>query len=213
MRRVITGLAVAAAVVLTVVVAAKAHAADKAGPVDLLPPLPAVSSSTSCYVQGLAGSAVSTASGGVLPASISATGWTVGAGIGCDLKIDRVVIGALARVELPVDTDGTVGGVDFDKSWMAATRVGYMLNTGLMVYGLVGYETSELSLAAVDIDKNGLVVGGGLEVMISKHISLTAEYTNTLLNDIDAGAGLKIEPESHKARLGLTWRFQSLFGE
>ncbi len=192
-----------------------ALAADKGAPVDLLPPLPAVSSSTSCYVQGLAGSAISTVTAkadDVLPAAVSATGWTVGAGIGCDLKIDRVVIGALARVELPVDTDGTVGGVDFDKSWMVGAKLGYLLNTGLMIYGLVGYETAELSLAAIDIDKNGIVVGGGLEVMISKHLSLSAEYTNTLLNDI-GGAGLKIEPESHKARLGLTWRFQSLFGE
>lgn len=192
-----------------------AIAADKAGPADLLPPMPAVASSTSCYVQALAGSSISTATvkaDDVLPASVSAAGWTVGAGIGCDLKLERVVIGALARVELPVDTDGTVGGVDFDKSWMVGGRVGYLLNTGLMIYGLVGYETSELSLAAIDVDKDGIVLGAGLEVMISKHLSLNAEYTNTIMNDI-GGAGFKIEPESHKARVGLTYRFRSLFGE
>lgn len=211
MRRVLTGLAVAAAVTLTVVVAAKANAADKDGPVDLLPPMPAVSSGTSCYVQALAGSAISTVeSNAVLPNAISASGWTVGAGVGCDVKLERVVIGALARVELPVDPDGTL--VDMDKSWMVGAKLGYMLNTGLMLYGLVGYESSELTLANIDIAKDGLVVGGGFEVMLSKHLSLNAEYTNTIVDDAMVG-GFAVKPESHKARIGLTWRVNSLFGE
>jgi opacity protein-like surface antigen len=172
-----------------------------------------VTSNTSCYVQALAGSAISTVQANtVLPEAISASGWTVGAGIGCDVRIERVVIGALARIELPVDTSGTIGGVDFDKSWMVAGRLGYLLGPGVMAYGLVGYESAELSLASIDVDKNGIVVGGGLEVFLTKHVSLTAEYTNTLLRDIDAGA-VSIKPESHKARLGLTYRFNSLFGE
>ena len=186
-------------------------AADKSAPVDLLPPLPAVASSTSCYVQALAGSAISTVQANtVLPDAISASGWTVGAGIGCDLKLDRVVIGALARIELPVDPDGTL--IDMDRSWMVGARLGYMLNTGLMIYGLVGYESAELSLASIDIAKDGLVVGGGLEVMISKHLSLNAEYTNTIVDSTDFN-GFNIKPESHKARVGLTYRFNSLFGE
>jgi opacity protein-like surface antigen len=188
-----------------------ALAADKGAPVDLLPPLPAVASNTSCYVQGMAGSAISTVQANtVLPEAISASGWTVGAGIGCDVRIDRVVIGALARIELPVDPDGTL--IDMDKSWMVGGRLGYMLNTGLMIYGLVGYESAELSLASIDIAKDGLVVGGGLEVMISKHLSLNAEYTNTIVDSTDVG-GFAIKPESHKARLGLTYRFNSLFGD
>jgi opacity protein-like surface antigen len=192
-----------------------ALAADKGAPVDLLPPMPAVASNTSCYIQALAGSSISTATvkaEDVLPASVSAAGWTVGAGIGCDMKIERIVIGALARIELPVDTDGTIGGVDFDKSWMVGARLGYLLGPGVLAYGLVGYETSELSLAAIDVDKDGIVLGAGLEVFLTKHLSLNAEYTNTIMNDI-GGAGFKIEPESHKARVGLTFRFQSLFGE
>ena len=187
-----------------------ALAADKGAPVDLLPPMPAVASATSCYVQALAGSAVSTVGSSVLPDSLSASGWTVGAGIGCDVKLERVVIGALARIELPVDPDGTV--IDLDKSWMVGARVGWMLNTGLMMYGLVGYESAELSLANIDIAKDGFVVGGGLEVMISKHLSLNAEYTQTIVDSTDVG-GFSVKPESHKARVGLTYRFRSLFGE
>ncbi len=202
--RTVIGAAVAA------LLSTSAIAADKGGPVDLVPPLPAVSSATSCYVQALAGSSVSTVGSDALPESLSASGWTIGAGVGCDLKFQRVVIGALARIELPVDTDGTL--VDMDKSWMVAGRLGYMLNTGLMIYGLVGYESSELSLASIDIAKDGLVVGGGLEVMISKHLSLNAEYTNTIVDNTTIG-GFSVKPESHKARIGLNYRFNSLFGE
>ena len=187
-----------------------AIAADKGQPVDLLPPLPAVASNTSCYVQALAGSAVSTVGSNALPDSVSASGWTIGAGMGCDVKIERVVIGALARIELPVDPDGTV--IDMDKSWMVGARVGYLLNTGLMIYALAGYESAELTLANIDIAKDGLVVGGGLEVMLSKHLSLNAEYTNTIVDNTTIG-GFSVKPESHKARVGLTYRFNSLFGE
>lgn len=187
-----------------------ALAADKSAPVDLLPPMPAVASSTSCYVSALAGSAVSTVGSNVLPDSLSASGWTIGAGIGCDVRMERVVIGALARIELPVDPDGNL--VDMDKSWMVGARLGYMLNTGLLAYGLIGYESSELSLATIDIAKDGFVVGGGIEVMISKHLSLNAEYTNTIVDSTNVG-GFNVKPESHKARVGLTYRFRSLFGE
>lgn len=200
-------LIVAAAAAL---MSTSAIAADKGQPVDLLPPLPAVASNTSCYVQALAGSAVSTVGSNALPDSVSASGWTIGAGMGCDVKIERVVIGALARIELPVDPDGTL--IDMEKSWMVGGRLGYMLNTGLMMYGLVGYESAELSLANIDIAKDGLVVGGGLEVMLSKHLSLNVEYTNTIVDSTTIG-GFAVKPESHKARVGLTYRFNSLFGE
>ena len=185
-----------------------ALAADKGAPVDLVPPLPAVSSATSCYVSALAGSSISTVGSNALPDSLSASGWTLGAGVGCDVKFQRVVIGALARIELPVDADGTL--IDMEKSWMVGGRLGYMLNTGLMMYGLVGYESAELSLASIDIAKDGLVVGGGLEVMLSKHLSLNAEYTNTIVDSTTIG-GFAVKPESHKARVGLTYRFRTLF--
>jgi opacity protein-like surface antigen len=203
MRSVI-GAAVAA------LLSTSAIAADKGAPVDLVPPLPAVSSATSCYVQALAGSSISTVGSNALPDSLSASGWTIGAGVGCDVKIQRVVIGALARIELPVDDDGTL--IDTDKSWMAAGRVGWMVNTGLLAYGLLGYESQEFTIGGIDLGKNGMVVGGGLEVMISKHLSLTAEYTNTLIKSTDIG-GFEFKPESHKARVGLSYRFNSLFGD
>lgn len=203
--------ALAFAGVLTVT---PALAADKGGPstvASILPPASAIA--PSCYVQALAGSAINSlkADKDILPYEISATGWTVGAGVGCDVKIERVVIGALARIELPMDTDGSL--VKADQSWMAGFRAGYLLNTGLLAYGLVGYTQADWKIDTEKMDRHGLVLGGGLEVMITKHLSLTAEYTRTGLGSISPDPMIKLEPVNHSARLGLSYRFNSLFGD
>lgn len=206
MRKFAVALALAGVLSLT-----PALAADKGGPAPAVSDfVPAIA--PSCYVQALAGSSISSVKddSAAIPSSMSASGWTVGAGVGCDMKFERIVLGVLGRIEAPMDTDG--GIVDYDKSWSAALRAGYLLNTGLLAYALIGYESADFTLATVDLSKNGIMVGGGLEVMINKHLSLTAEYTQTLIDNIEMG-GVELKPESHKARLGLTYRFNSLFGE
>ena len=207
MRRIVTAAALAAALIASPALAADKHAP----PADI--PAPAAAFAPSCYVQALAGSSINSVKvkeADVLPVAISATGWTVGAGIGCDVKIERVVIGALARIELPVDTDGSL--IKADQAWMAGFRVGYLLNTGLMAYGLVGYTQADWKIDLEKMDRDGLVLGGGLEVMLSKHLSLTAEYTQTGLGSMSDGI-TKLEPVNHSARLGLSYRFNSLFGD
>lgn len=212
MKRFVAALAFAGGI--TGVAAITAQAADKGGPA----PEPSVSDvipaiKPSCYIQALAGSSISSVKDkaeDALPASLSASGWTIGAGLGCDVRFERIVLGVLGRIEAPVDTSG--GIVDYDKSWSAAARAGYMLNTGLLAYALIGYESADFQIDHIDLSKNGILVGGGLEVMLSKHLSLSAEYTQTLIDDIEMGA-MKLKPESHKARIGLSYRFNSVFGD
>jgi opacity protein-like surface antigen len=203
--------AVALAVALT---AAPALAADKAGS-DYKPALleqvtPSVR--TSCYVQGLVGGSVLAANpdNSALPASFSTQNWTLSAGLGCDLKMERFVVGALARIEIPVNTAGNL--VDADKSWSVAARAGYLLRENVMPYVLIGYESADFSLAGIDVRRDGLMVGGGLEIALSKHISLTSEYTYTGLGSTSA-LGVPVDTDAHKIRLGLSWRFTSLTGE
>ena len=205
-------LAAASSAALMIAAMGPAPAADKHAPlaVDILPPAAALA--PSCYVQALVGSSIDSVKvkeADVLPTAISATGWTIGAGVGCDVKIERIVVGALARIELPVATDGSV--IKADQSWMAGFRAGYMLNTGLMVYGLVGYTQADWKIDFEKMSRDGMVLGGGLEVMLSKHLSLTAEYTQTGLGSLSDGM-TKLEPVNHSARLGLNYRFNSLFG-
>lgn len=205
MRKVITALAFAGALTAT-----PALAADKAAPA-IMPSITPAASSTSCYAQVLGGGSIVAANpdNSVLPASLSAQSWSVGAGLGCDVRMDRVVIGALGRIEMPIDTTGSL--IDMDKSWMVALRAGYMLETGVMPYALVGYESNEFRLGAADITKDGLVVGGGLEIPLSAHLRLITEYTYSGFGKTDALLP-DTDVDAHKFRLGFAWRFNSLFG-
>lgn len=193
-----------------------ALAADKGGPApEPVIGLPASVVAPSCYVQALAGSSVNTIKAkeaDALPASLSVSGWTLGAGVGCDVRLDRIVIGALARVELPVDTDGSL--IKSDQSWMAAARFGYMLNTGLLVYGLVGMTQPDWKVEVEKLSKDGIVLGGGIEAMITKQLSFIAEYTQTNFGKTHIEP-ISIEPTAHAFRLGLTYRFgdNSIFGD
>ena len=193
-----------------------ALAADKSGPApEPVIGLPASVVAPSCYVQALAGSSVNTLKtneADTLPAALSVSGWTIGAGLGCDVKIDRIVIGALARLELPVDTDGSL--IKSDQSWMAGARLGYMLNTGLLAYGLIGYTQPDWKVEFEKLSKDGLVLGGGVEAMITPHLSFIAEYTQTNFGKLHIEP-VTIEPVAHAFRLGLTYRFgnNSIFGD
>ena len=179
---------------------------------DLLPPGTAVA--PSCYVQALAGSAISTAKAeraATIPVSVSASGWTIGLGAGCDVKMDRIVLGALARVELPIETDTSI--IDVDKSWMAGFRLGYLINPHVLAYGLAGYAQHDWRVDAGKISPDGVVLGGGLEIALTKQLSLTAEYTRTGLGTLHPEPGVDIKPVDHAARVGLSFRFGALFGD
>src|SRR5690606_780968 len=140
----------------------------------IMPDLTPVSSNTSCYVQGLAGGAITSSGDDTLPVSLSAQSWSVAAGLGCDVKFDRIVIGAFGRIEFPVDTSGSL--IEADKSWQVGGRVGYIQH-GYMPYLTAGYESSEFSFNALDLTREGWFVGGGLELMLTSHLSLVGEYT------------------------------------
>ena len=203
-----TCLAAAAAVALLTM---PAVAADKGAPAAAIPNIiPEPLATPSCYVGALAGAsvdAVKVKGTDALPASVSATGWTLGATVGCDLRIQRVVVGALARIEIPVETDGDL--IKSERAWTVGARAGYLLTPSLLMYGLVGYTGTDFKLADVSLDPNGLTVGGGIEVAISKHLALTAEYTQTGLGRLSDGL-TTLEPTNHMARLGLSYRFNSL---
>lgn len=207
MTRFVAALALAGALTATPVLAA-----DKAGAPAIVPDLTPAASKVSCNVHALAGGSIvsSKPDGAVLPASISAESWSVAVGAGCDVKFDRVVIGALGRIDIPVDTSGSL--VDVDKSWMVALRAGYTLSTGVMSYALVGYQTSEFSISGIDLKRDGLVVGGGLEIPLSANLRLVGEYNYIGLGKTDI-AGLPLDTQEHKFRLGLSYQFNSLLGE
>lgn len=196
-----------------VLTATSALAADKGGPTvaSILPPAAAVA--PSCYVSALAGSSITSvkADQAVLPVSLSTQGWTITGAVGCDIKVERVVIGLYGQTNLPVDTDANL--LKAEQTWEVGGRLGYLLTGNTMLYGKVGYSFADLKIATEKFDVNGLVLGGGLEVGISKNLSLTFEYTRTGSDKIGSDMLMDLKPVEHAARVGLTFRVNSLFGE
>lgn len=207
LRRVVVAVGIAAAT------AAPAWAADKnAPPAKVADEAPYISPMRpSCYVQGLGGASINGAratDGTGYIESVSASGWTVAAGIGCDVRVHRFVVGGLARYELPVSQDKAL--FEVKGGWTVAGRAGYLINASLLAYGLVGVSGSSWRAEDFAQEAKGLVLGMGLEVAISKNLSLTAEYTNTQYGKWTEGL-VSVNPEGHAARLGLSYRFGDLF--
>lgn len=209
LRRLIAAAGFAAATITPV------WAADKhAPPAKVADEAPYISPTrTSCYVQGLGGAGINgarAADGSGYIESVSASGWTLAVGGGCDVKLQRVVIGVVGRYEVPVQQDKDL--FEVKGSWLAAARAGYLLNEGLLVYGLAGLTGTSWDIGDVDQQARGLVLGAGLEVMLTKSLSINAEYTNTQYGKWRDG-DVQINPDAHAMRLGLTYRFLgSLFG-
>lgn len=193
------------ATLLLAVLPASAIAADLGGPKEALPAQAAVFrpyTPASCYVQALASSSVTAfKSPGTL--TVSGTDFAGTGGIGCDYRLERIVIGAVARYEQRLDS---LDILHANRAWTAAARLGYMVNAGTMAYGLVGLTQTRFQTGLDRTDARGLLLGAGLEIDLGAGLALTAEYGYTRQGDLATGA-LALQPGTQSARIGLTYRF------
>lgn len=155
---------------------------------------------------------------------LGSTGTAASIGLGCDYQLDRVVIGGLARYELGVDTGSVAGGLlkwEQDRKWMVAARAGFLVNEGLLAYGLVGVhglnQSLDIATISADAKPTGMVLGIGAEAMLSKHISIRLEGTwataSSTFSDIGGytiPGGLHLKPESQAFRAEVVWHLMPI---
>lgn len=116
---------------------------------------------------------------------VDRTDVTYGVGVGYDLQLGKIVVGAEAALDNVFDRrDVAVGG-----------RLGYVVNDNVLLYGKAGY-ASYRQLANVNLE--GLRVGGGLEVNVTDVAYVKAEYRYT---DFEKNIG------KHGALVGVGFRF------
>lgn len=182
-----------------------AAAADLGGPKEAPPEPPSVFrpyTPASCYVQALGSASVSTfTSPGVV--TVSASDWTATGGVGCDYRVERFVIGILGRYDRRI---GSQDPIKADHAWSGAARLGYMINPGVMGYGLAGITQQTFQADTLKQDARGLLVGAGLEIDLGRGLALTVEYSQARLGSW-TDSGIKVDPATQSARLGLTYRF------
>lgn len=194
---------------------------------------------TSCHMGAHAGMVIATdkATLGFGPAaftvdSFGASSPQGGIGAGCDISIDRLVVGGFAdwtygdaETKLTLATPG--GSATATQSIKDMTtvgaRAGIQIKPDMLAYGLAGHtwaRSSDLVVSmsggggSLDIGTlKGWTFGGGIESLISKDLSLKAEYRFTRFDSADLNLGgptLKLEPEAHTIWVGVNWRFDGL---
>ena len=191
--RLIAGLA---ALALLIAGQANAEGARSKGKVAAAASAESATFATGCYLGARAGHAA------VDVGALDANTATFGAALGCDYRISgsQLMIGVVGDV---MASSASFGGADIDYSWSGAARGGLLLSESMYLYGLLGYTSMDGSLPAGATLK-GLTFGAGLEVMVTKHISLQGEARRIDLGNDTAGAG---GADATEIRLGLNWRF------
>lgn len=176
------------------------------------------SAQIACYADLSAGKTItsSSLSGPITgPVTIAADGLIGGLGAGCDYRLDRVLVGALARYDV-VDVSSTLatGRISADDQWSIAARAGYYLTTGTLVYALVGVSRLDLSypVALPSGGDHSPLYGGGLEIDIGvSNISAYAEWNRVQgRSRTDELTASSVEPNSDTVRVGVRLKFGSM---
>ena len=134
--------------------------------------------------------------GAIQAGDLSATLAGFGIGVGCDLQVDKIVVGGFARYDFTSDSTWTAGG-----------RLGYAINPYLLPYVLGGISeaskdtTTAAGLVGIAASAKFLV-GGGIETFaIGDHLTLFGEATTTV-----AHQGSDPTSQDTTFRLGLRYR-------
>lgn len=135
---------------------------------------------------------------------------------GYDLKVSpRVVLGAEAGLQFGADDDivrdtgASLVTVDPKRAVDLTARAGYLLNDDTLVYARGGYTNARVRTAVADAagvrsaseNRDGWLVGGGLERAISDNVSARLEYR---YSDLSEGDG---KFDRHQALFGIAYRF------
>jgi outer membrane immunogenic protein len=166
--------------------------------------------------------------------SFGADGATLSPTIGCDMQMQKFVVGLLAdytwhddsAFDISLSVPGASGSLlnyETENEWMIGARAGYLITDEILAYGLIGYskmEMSDLELLAiipgggltVDLsDHEGWTLGGGVEVALGGGFYANAQYRYTDYDSEDVkivpGLDTELDPDVQSARLGVIYKF------
>ncbi|RCW79924.1 outer membrane protein [Paracoccus lutimaris] len=167
-------------------------------------------------------------SGAGTPDELTLSGANAGLRVGYRWQRDRWVFGPELGYEGgDIKDDFSTAGYDAEskiKNVLALRfKTGYVLNNGVMLYGIVGAARAKIDYkvegdgehGAIDLNddysENGYIVGFGAEKMLTERLSLTGEYEyanfgkKTLSDDADVAT--RATPKYHNVKVGLNFKF------
>lgn len=132
--------------------------------------------------------------------------------LGYDKQVaQNIVIGAQAELNLPIDGGFSRNGVSIDpkRSIDLSARAGYLVTPATLLYVRGGYANARVGTRIVNgtttlsgsEGRDGWLVGGGVEQMVTDKISTRLEYR---YSDFSKGDG---KFDRHQVLLGVAYRF------
>lgn len=152
---------------------------------------------------------------GATPIDTSKDAAVIGGFVSYDKTFDKFVIGGEFGFSGTIE-DMTTGAsatsrVTIDPKWSfdATARAGYLFNPKTLVYARGGYANERIRSSLVTTtgtttaseNRDGWLVGGGVERIITDHVSARLEYRYT---DFSNGDG---KFDRHQTLLGVSYRF------
>jgi len=169
---------------------------------------------TGCRVGVFAGMAAATsdvAISGVSLVDFGTDGPQGGVVAGCDLQLDRVVIGGFVDYALQ-DREFDIIGVGLAKTegqWSIGARAGLTMTPTTAVFLTAGYTEAKSDDILELGDLKGWFVGGTFETEVIKNIFLSADYRYEMFDDrtLFGIPELTTETTAHVARIGVSYKF------
>ena len=132
--------------------------------------------------------------------------------VGYDFEFNhRFVVGLFADYAFG-DVDANIGSTNFaiSNQWGIGARLGFLLTSSSLWYATAGWTRADFDIssggASIGDSINGFFIGGGVEQVLSRNVSLKLEYRFSDYNDVTL-AGAKFENEVHSVRLGVNYKF------
>ena len=139
-----------------------------------------------------------------------------GGGLGCDLNLSGFVIGGFAdytwdKTDLTVL--GSTASMPFGNEWSVGLRVGARPVAPVLIYSLAAYTGAEartLSTSTASFSlagPKGWAIGGGIEVDLTKKVTLGMEYRHINFDTTsNAALPVKFDTSENQARISLGYR-------
>jgi outer membrane immunogenic protein len=133
---------------------------------------------------------------------------TLGVIMGYDKEVaPRIVVGGQAELNFPVDSrfGNGLASITPKRSVDVSLRAGYLVTPKTLVYARGGYSNglygSDVGAIHTSTDRDGWLLGGGVERKLTQKVSARVEYRYT---DYSEGNG---KFDRHQVLLGVAYRF------
>src|SRR5690349_13095636 len=140
--------------------------------------------------------------------NLAQRGAIVGLGADCYVQQGIFQIGLLGRYNF-MNVGGDVGpaSIDIDKMWELAVKAGLKFNEHTTLYGLAGWSGTDFDISGlgsgISKSPNGLMLGTGLDLALTKHTALRFEYAwHNFDKENIVGPGASASPDLHVFRVG-----------